>query len=114
MAPVRIVPARITTGPAPAANQVSLNATQIEVVLDRVDKYTGEVYQETVERALMGDLFPVWGVDPTAACAFNETEACLSRPIVSCQDEDKGVIFVREADDVLVDVYHPQEYCLDL
>jgi YD repeat-containing protein len=55
----------VTTGPAPTSNLVSFNGTQIQVTLDRVNKDTGEVFQETVERALSGDLFPVWGVDPT-------------------------------------------------
>jgi hypothetical protein len=39
---------------------------------------------------------------PTAACAYNVTEACYDRPIVSCQDNDKAVIFLREANETMV------------
>ncbi|MFH1511703.1 MAG: hypothetical protein ABIF10_08490 [Candidatus Woesearchaeota archaeon] len=39
---------------------------------------------------------------PTAACAYNETEACYQRPIVSCQDQDKAVIFLRESEETKV------------
>jgi hypothetical protein len=39
---------------------------------------------------------------PIAACAYNVTEACYTRPIVSCQDTDKAVIFLREADETRV------------
>lgn len=41
-------------------------------------------------------------VFPTAACAANATEACFDRPIVSCSDEDKAVIFLREEGDTKV------------
>jgi hypothetical protein len=50
------------------------------------------------------NLAQVFGVEPTAACMYNETIACATRPIVSCQDADKGVIVLREADEVLVDL----------
>lgn len=39
---------------------------------------------------------------PTAACAYNTTAACSARPIVTCQDEDKAVIFIREANETAV------------
>lgn len=30
----------------------------------------------------------------TSACTKNETEACLNRPIVTCEDKDKSVIYL--------------------
>jgi hypothetical protein len=48
------------------------------------------------------NLATVFGVTPTAACMYKETEACQTRPIVTCQDDDKGVIVLREADATLV------------
>ncbi len=35
---------------------------------------------------------------PIAACDRNETEACRERPIVTCSDADKLVLYAREAD----------------
>lgn len=35
---------------------------------------------------------------PIAACDRNETEACRERPIVTCSDKDKLVLYAREAD----------------
>ncbi|MFH0979173.1 MAG: hypothetical protein V1837_07805 [Candidatus Woesearchaeota archaeon] len=39
---------------------------------------------------------------PIAACIKNETVACATRPIVSCQDNDKAVIFIRESNETAV------------
>ena len=35
---------------------------------------------------------------PIAACAKNETEACGNRPIVTCEDNDKAVIYLKQTD----------------
>lgn len=35
---------------------------------------------------------------PIAACDRNETEPCRTRPIVTCQDKDKFVLYVRESE----------------
>ncbi|MEK6984523.1 MAG: SHOCT domain-containing protein [Nanoarchaeota archaeon] len=35
---------------------------------------------------------------PIAACDRNETEACKSRPIVTCEDKDKLVFYIKESD----------------
>lgn len=35
-------------------------------------------------------------VKPLAACTKNETDACLSRPIVQCGDPEKSVILIRD------------------
>jgi hypothetical protein len=40
--------------------------------------------------------------NPVAACLVNETAACIGRPIVSCQDSDKAVILLREANETAV------------
>lgn len=34
---------------------------------------------------------------PVAACDRNETEPCISRPIITCEDKDKLVLYVRES-----------------
>lgn len=35
---------------------------------------------------------------PIAACDRNETEACKTRPIVTCNDADKLVLYIKESD----------------
>lgn len=35
---------------------------------------------------------------PIAACDRNETEPCKTRPIVTCEDKDKLVLYVKESD----------------
>ena len=35
---------------------------------------------------------------PIAACDRNETNACLNRPIVACEDKDKLVVYIKESD----------------
>jgi len=59
-------------------------------------------YEALAAAELTINLAMVFGIEPVAACAYNVSEACYDRPIVSCQDEDKGVIFLREADETLV------------
>jgi hypothetical protein len=41
-------------------------------------------------------LAKVFEKNPIAACDRNETAACISRPIVTCEDRDKLVLYVRE------------------
>ena len=36
---------------------------------------------------------------PVAACTKNETEACKNRPIVTCDDEDISVIYLKETEE---------------
>ncbi len=38
-------------------------------------------------------------ITPVAACTVNETEACISRPIVSCNSTDKAVIYLDDDED---------------
>jgi len=40
----------------------------------------------------------VFEKEPIAACDRNETEACKTRPIVTCDDADKLVIYIKESD----------------
>lgn len=40
----------------------------------------------------------VFEKNPIAACDRNETDPCQSRPIVTCWDKDKLVLYVKEAD----------------
>ena len=35
---------------------------------------------------------------PIAACDRNETEPCKTRPVVTCEDKDKLVLYIKEAD----------------
>jgi hypothetical protein len=39
---------------------------------------------------------------PIAACDKNETTACIDRPIITCENTDKLVLYVREANDTRV------------
>lgn len=39
-----------------------------------------------------------FGKKPVAACDRNETEACLGRPIVTCDNKDKAVVYFKEAE----------------
>ncbi|MBI2659927.1 hypothetical protein HYX07_02100 [Candidatus Woesearchaeota archaeon] len=40
----------------------------------------------------------VFEKNPIAACDRNETEPCQNRPIVTCEDKDKLVLYVKESD----------------
>lgn len=40
----------------------------------------------------------VFEKNPIAACDRNETESCKNRPIVTCEDKDKLVLYVKESD----------------
>jgi hypothetical protein len=35
---------------------------------------------------------------PVAACSKNETSVCKDRPIITCDDEDKAVVYIRHSD----------------
>jgi len=37
---------------------------------------------------------------PIAACDKNETSACIGRPIITCDNTDKVVLYIKEADNV--------------
>jgi hypothetical protein len=37
------------------------------------------------------------GILPIAACDKNETAACINRPIVTCKDSDKSVIYLKQS-----------------
>ncbi len=38
-------------------------------------------------------------VMPVAACDKNETVACENRPILTCDDKDKAIVYLRQTDD---------------
>ena len=40
----------------------------------------------------------VFEKEPVAACDRNETEPCQSRPIVTCSDGDRLVLYIKESD----------------
>ena len=44
----------------------------------------------------------VFGKKPIAACDKNETSACEDRPIITCQNTDKVVLYIKEANESLV------------
>jgi hypothetical protein len=44
----------------------------------------------------------VFGKKPVAACDKNETAACEDRPIITCDNTDKVVLYVKEANESLV------------
>ena len=39
---------------------------------------------------------------PIAACDRNETEPCKTRPVVTCEDKDKLVLYIKESDNLKV------------
>jgi hypothetical protein len=43
-------------------------------------------------------LFKTFGLQPIAACTKNETVPCSKRPIITCQNTDEKVIYLRNAD----------------
>lgn len=44
------------------------------------------------------------GVVPTAACDRNETETCANRPIITCKNTDKAVIYLKQAEPVRIEM----------
>jgi len=43
-------------------------------------------------------MLKVFEKTPVAACDRNETQPCRNRPIVTCEDKDKLVLYIRESD----------------
>jgi hypothetical protein len=100
--PLRFSPRELVDVPIQGELDESFNSSNLFITFDsRKENLKWEALAAT---ELTINLAQVFGVEPTAACAYNETIACATRPIVSCQDEDKGVIFLREADELLVDL----------
>jgi len=58
--------------------------------LDQNNKYLALAASE-----LSLNMVRALGVEPVAACVENRTIACEGRPIVSCDDKDKAVIWIR-------------------
>ena len=52
-----------------------------------------------------------FGIIPIAACIKQETEACKDRPIVTCDNKDKAVIFIKRANQTAVQL---KENCIIL
>lgn len=90
-------------------------------ILDVAEVYDGKAYitfnplgNEFTGIALANGEFSVnvvktFNMNIVAACTVNETSACNDVPIVTCEDEDKAVIFFREDDEAGVFV---EDNCL--
>lgn len=46
----------------------------------------------------------ILNVTPIAACTINSTAACADRPIVTCENTDAPVIYIKEAENTLIDL----------
>ncbi|HLC80353.1 MAG TPA: hypothetical protein VJG31_01130 [Candidatus Nanoarchaeia archaeon] len=67
----------------------SFEKPELYISIDPIqsDKYTALAVSE-----LSNSLISLIQKPMTAACSFNETTACIDRPIVNCQNKDKAVI----------------------
>lgn len=78
-----------------ASNNVFLNATKVYITFNPLAsefKYVTLAVAETDQ-----SLIKSFGIFPIAACDRNETDACKNRPIVTCNDIDKAVIYFLDA-----------------
>jgi len=48
------------------------------------------------------NLFNTFGIRPIAACTKNITQPCYKRPIITCDNTDQRVIYLRKADEVKI------------
>lgn len=67
----------------------SFEKPELYISIDPIqsDKYTALAVSE-----LSNSLISLTQKPMTAACSFNETTACIDRPIINCQNKDKAVI----------------------
>ena len=71
-----------------------INSSKLYITFDPRDNI-GYVALATSELSL--NLVQGMNIGVIAACAANSTEACYSRPIVTCNSTDNGVIYIKEA-----------------
>ncbi len=76
-------------------NKTLFNQSEIYVTFDPLKdnlKYTALAAAE-----LSLSMSRVINANPVASCTLNETDACKSVPIVTCEDKEKPVIYLKEA-----------------
>ena len=102
----------VTTGPTPGRNEVSFEATDLEMTVSRVDRDTGEVSQVTDLVDFDGNLIAVFGVlpeiteiDPTPVLLTDSGKVAADAQIHHRLSPDDYV-----ASSVNVDVYEDDEY----
>jgi hypothetical protein len=70
-----------------------LNASEIYMTFDPIGEELQYIALAIGE--MDQSLIQAFGVIPVAACYKNETEVCKTRPIVTCEDRDKAVVYYK-------------------
>ena len=81
----------------------SFNGTEYYITFDPLGNNSDYVKIAILELEL--SLVKTFGTKPIAACTENTTEACHSRPIITCKDQDKAVVYFinKEPAQVIID-----------
>ena len=66
----------------PTFNPTGNELTHVQLAIADFDTHLAKVFEK----------------NPIGSCDRNETQICKTRPIVTCEDKDKLVLYVREAD----------------
>jgi hypothetical protein len=64
--------------------------------------YTGMAYTALAAAELSLNLAQVFGFNLVAACTTNITDACINRTIVTCDDKDKAIIYIKDSNQTQV------------
>ena len=82
------------------------NATDYYVTFNPVGDYDPEGYGFSHVVLAVNDfnqhMTKVFGKKPIAACDRNETTTCEDRPVINCDNADKVVLYIKEANESMV------------
>jgi len=78
-----------------AINSSKFNEPDLYITFDPVE---ADAYIALSAAEMSLSLYKAIGRNPIGACTVNETDACGKRPIVTCDDEDKAVIYLEKGE----------------
>ncbi len=100
--PLRYGPRDLETIPINAYPKVFSNYTSIFVTFDPTERELG--YTALAAAELTINMAQVLDITPVAACIKNETNACLTRPIVECNSTQLPTIFIKISEEPKVTI----------
>jgi len=91
---LRYNPAEVEEVPFLGELNESFSKHQVYLTFDPTADPSEFKYTALANAEISLSLVKAFGKEPVAACIKNETEACINRPIVTCEDADKAVILI--------------------
>lgn len=93
--PLRYNPKEVVDVPVTGVYDERFQQSDIYLTFDPAE--SGLSYIALSASELSISLSTVMGINIIAACTSNTTEACWDRPIITCDNTDKAIIYLREA-----------------